>query len=136
MLRIYVLAVALLSLTMPAGAEGRTSSWSSERMRLRPPPKAPPFHDELRGNCAGLRVMLQTRIEWLRATEEKTARQPWPPPSSMAQWAGRPAGGDIARHRERIAQLNAALGAKGCQTVDIEAELRRPSPSGVGAKTK
>ena len=55
----------------------------------------------------------------------------------MAQWEKRPAGGDIARERERIAQLNAALGANGCQTtVDVDAELKRAAEPGTGAKTK
>jgi len=105
-------------------------------MRLTPPPapagarpqgraKAPPFHDELRSNCAGLTVMTKTRIEWLKALEEKAGQQRWPPPSPMAQWEKRPADTDIALQREHIARLNAALGAKGCQTVDVDAELPR-----------
>ena len=136
MLRICILAAAFLSLTVPAGAEGRASSWTSERMRLRPPPRLPPFVAELRGNCAGLAVMTKTRIEWLKALAEKAGQQRWPPPSPMAQWAKRPDDGGIARQRERIAQLNAALAAKGCQTVDVDAELQRAPASGTGAKTK
>jgi hypothetical protein len=97
----------------------------------RPGPKPPTISDELHGNCAGLTVMIKTRIEWLKALEAKAAGQQWPPPSAVAQWARRPMGGDVARQRERIARLNAALGAKGCQTVDVEAELQRaPAPGG------
>jgi hypothetical protein len=130
MLRAFALAAALLSLTLPAAAEGRTSSWSSEKMRLKPPPRQPLNREELTGNCAGLAVMAKTRIEWLRALEQKASQQRWPPPSPMAQWASRPADGDIARQREHIAQLNAGLRAKGCQPVDIDAELRRaPAPA-------
>lgn len=130
MLRTYVLAAALLSLTVPAAAEGRTSSWSSERMRLRPPPRVQLHREELSGNCAGLTVMTKTRIEWLKRLEEKAGQRRWPPPSPMAQWASRPADGDIVRQREHIAQLNAALGAKGCKTVDVDAELQRtPAPA-------
>jgi hypothetical protein len=106
-------------------------------MRLRPQPRLPTYGDELSGNCAGLTVMTKTRIEWLKSLQDKAATQRWPPPSPMAQWASRPADGDIARQRERIAQLNAALGAKGCQTVDVDEELRRaPASSGTGARRK
>jgi hypothetical protein len=136
LLRACILAAALLSLTAPALAEGRTSSWSTERMRLRPPPRLPANGDELHGNCAGLTVMTKTRIEWLKALEEKAGQQRWPPPTPMAQWGARPADGDIARQREHIARLNAALGAKGCQTVDIDAELRRVPDSGARAGRK
>jgi hypothetical protein len=123
----YLLAAAFLAVTIPGSAadEAKTSSWSSQQMRLTARPKVQTFPDELQGNCAGLTVMIKTRIEWLRALEAKAAPQQWPPPSAVAQWARRPVGGGIARHRERIAQLNAALGAKGCQTVDVQAELQR-----------
>jgi hypothetical protein len=134
LLRACVLAAALLLLMVPAGAEGRTSSWTSERMRLTARPKVAPFHDELGGNCAGLTVMTKTRIEWLKALEEKAGQQRWPPPSPAAQWAQRPVDGDIARQRARIAQLNAALGSKRCQTIDIDAELRRAPAAGAGPK--
>ena len=102
-------------------------------MRLRPP-RLPANGDELSGNCAGLAVMAKTRIEWLKALEEKAGQQRWPLPSPMAQWAKRPVDADIARQREHISRLNAALGANGCQTVDVDAELQRaPAP---GAKRK
>jgi hypothetical protein len=135
MLRTCVLAAALLSLAIPSGAaeQGKTSSWSSE-MRLRPPPKPPVFGDELRGNCPGLTVTIKTRIERLKGLQEKAKQQQWPPPTFMAQWERRPTGGDIVRERERIAQLNAALDAKGCQTVDVDAELKRAPAA--GTKTK
>jgi hypothetical protein len=136
LLRSCILAAALLSLAAPAVAEGRTSSWSSEKMRLRPPPRPPANREELSGNCAGLTVMAKTRIEWLKTLEEKAGQQRWPPPSPMAQWQSRPAGEDIARQRERIAELNAALGAKGCQTVDIEAELKRAPTIPIPTRTK
>jgi hypothetical protein len=153
LLRTYMLAAALLALTVPpAGAESRASSWSSERMRLTPPPearpgvrrqspprpryRAPPFHDELSGNCVGLTVMTKTRIEWLKTLQDKAGQQRWPPPSPMAQWEKRPADGDIARQREQIARLNTALGAKGCQPVDIDAELQRAPASGAKAGSK
>src|SRR6185295_16437759 len=130
LLRTWILAAALLYLTVPDGAEERSSSWSSERMRLRPPPRVPADGDELT-------VMTRTRIEWLKTREEKAAQQQWPPPSPMAQWASRPAGGDIARQREHIAQLNAALAAKGCPTLDVDAELRSaPASSGARARTR
>src|SRR5262245_52080615 len=63
LLRTWILAAALLCLTVPAGAEARSSSWSSDRMRLRPPPRVQTDGDELHGNCAGLTVMTRTRIE-------------------------------------------------------------------------
>lgn len=97
-------------------------------------PKVAPFGDELRGNCAGLTVTIKTRIERLKALEEKALRQQWPPPSLAALWANRPPGGDIARQRAQIAQLNAALGAKGCPTVDVDAELRRAPAARAKAK--
>jgi hypothetical protein len=128
MLRAYLIAATLLSLTIPPGMaeQARTGPWDRERMRLTPPrPQLPTFADELRGNCAGLTVMVKTRVEWLKALEEKASQQQWPPPAPWEAWSRRPVGGDIARQRERIAQLNAALGAKGCQTVDVSAELQR-----------
>ena len=133
-----LLAAALLAVTVSAGSaeQARSSSWHSERMRLTPPTKLPTFSDELSGNCAGLTVMIKTRIEWLKALEAKAAGQQWPPPSAVAQWARRPMGGDIARQRERIARLNAALGAKGCQTVDVQAELQRAPAAGAWTRRK
>jgi hypothetical protein len=145
-----LLAAALPAVTISAGLaeQARSSSWHSERMRLtpapkpaprpgsRPGPKLPTFSDELHGNCAGLTVMIKTRIEWLKALEAKASGQQWPPPSAIAQWARRPAGGDFARHRERIARLNAVLGAKGCQTVDVQAELQRTPAAGARTKGK
>jgi len=79
MLRAYVLAVALPSVTIPGGVaeQSKTSSWSSEKMRLtpRPRPVLPSLPgDELGGNCAGLTVTIRTRIERLKALQEK-ARQ-------------------------------------------------------------
>jgi hypothetical protein len=141
MLRTSLLAAALLSLTIPAAAAGaaeqaKTSSWSSEKMRLkaRPMPVLPA--DELSGNCPGLTVMIKTRIEQLKALQDKVKQEQWPPPSLTAQWAKRPLGGDIVRQQEHIARLNAALGAKGCQTVDIGTELRRLPAPAPKAKTK
>ena len=137
MSRTWIVAAVLLGLAAPAGAEERTSSWSSEKMRLRPPPRVPIYDDELHGNCAGLTVMAKTRIEWLKTLEEKASQQRWPPPPPMAQWASPQVGADLARQREQIAQLNAALAAKGCQTLDVDAELRRAVPlSTAGAKRR
>jgi hypothetical protein len=103
-------------------------------MRLTAPPKVPRFADELAGNCAGLTVTIRTRIERLKALQEKARQAQWPPPTFTAQWARRPLDGDIARQHQKIARLNAALGAKGCQTVDVGTELRRAPAA--GAKTK
>jgi hypothetical protein len=104
-------------------------------MRLTPP-RVPSLDEEPRGNCAGLAVMLKTRIEWLKALEEKAGQQRWPPPSPVAQWANRPLGADIARQREHIVRLHSALGAKGCPAVDIDADLRRAPASSTGPKTR
>jgi hypothetical protein len=107
-------------------------------MRLKPPSRPALPADELAGNCAGLTVTLRARVERLKALQEKATREQWPPPTAMAQWARRPLGGDIARQRELIARLNAALAAKGCQTVDVAEELKRAPSTGTGtvAKTK
>jgi hypothetical protein len=145
--RTCVLAAALLSLSVAASAaeqgkssswtsEKKSSSWSSEKMRLKPPPRAVLPSDELAGNCPGLTVTIKTRIERLKALQEKATQEQWPPPSITGLWAKRPLGGDIARQRQQIAQLNAALGAKGCQTVDVDAELRRLPSAVTGAKPK
>jgi hypothetical protein len=144
MLRMYLvggllpglLTAALLAIPAGAAEPAKTSSWASERMRLTPPPrpKVPGYADELSGTCAGLTVMIKTRIEWIKDLEAKAVPQQWPPPSPLALWARRPVGGDIARHRGHIARLNAALGAKGCQTVDVQAELQH-APA-VGERTK
>ena len=144
MLRTYLLsgivAVAFLVAAVPVGAaeQGKASSWTSERMRLTPPGprKLPTFADELTGNCAGLTVMIKTRIEGLKALEAKAVGQQWPPPSGVELWSTRPLGGDTARQREHIAQLNAALGAKGCQTVDVKAELQRAPSASAPAKNR
>jgi hypothetical protein len=149
MLRTYILpgllAAALLAVTVPAGRaeQAKTSSWSSERIRLMPGPrrptpgpKLPTFSDELQGNCPGLTVTIKTRIEWLKALEARAVQQRWPPPSGVALWARRPVAGDIAREREHIARLNAALGAKGCQTVDVSAELQRAPVAGARTPRK
>jgi hypothetical protein len=137
-MRASLLAASLLFVAVPAGAteQPKTSSWSSEKMRLkaRPMPVLPA--DELAGNCPGLTVMIKTRIEQLKALQDKVKQEQWPPPSLTAQWAKRPLGGDIVRQQEHIARLNAALGAKGCQTVDIDEELRRLPAAAPKAKTK
>ena len=135
-----LLAAGFLAVTTPVGAAeaGKTSSWASERMRLMPPPRPrlPSYADELSGTCAGLTVMIKTRIEWLKDLEAKAVPPQWPPPTPLALWSRRPVGGDIARQRERIARLNAALGAKGCQTVDVGAELQRPPAARAGTKRR
>jgi hypothetical protein len=127
MMRTSLLPAALLLATVSAAMAGepQTSSWSTEKMRLkaRPVPVFPV--DELAGNCPGLTVTIKTRIERLKALQDSVTAEQWPPPRITAQWAKRPLGGDIAHQRDLIARLNAALGAKGCQTVDVEAELRR-----------
>ena len=97
-------------------------------MRLAPRPRPVPpgiANDELRGNCAGLTVTIRTRIERLKMLQDQASGAQWPPPSSTERWARRPLHGDIAREREQVARLNRALGTKGCQTVDVAAELRR-----------
>ena len=105
-------------------------------MRLKALPRPVLPADELAGNCAGLTVTIKARIERLKALQEKATQEQWPPPSFTAQWAKRPLGGDIARQREQIARLNAALGAKGCQTVDVGTELRRAPSAAPKARTK
>jgi hypothetical protein len=129
MSRIWLLAVAFLLPTVPAaGQQPRSSSWTSEKMRVTPRPR--PVYpgvssDELRGNCAGLTVTIRTRIERLKALQDQAAGMQWPPPSAMERWTRRPLDGDIARQRALVSRLNRALGAKGCETVDIAAELQR-----------
>jgi hypothetical protein len=128
MLRICLLAAAaaLLSATPPVAAQqSKSSAWSSEKMRLAPAPRPPGLYDELKGNCAGLTVTIKTRIERLKALQDQASGAQWPPPSWKEQWARRPLDGDIARQREQVAMLNRALGAKGCETVDVSAELKR-----------
>jgi hypothetical protein len=142
MLRTSLLAAALLLATVSAAVpvvagEPQASSWSSDKMRLkaRPGPTLP--FDELAGNCPGLTVTIKTRIERLKALQDKATAEQWPPPRFQMQWAKRPLDGDIARQRELIARLNAALGAKGCQTVDVDAELRQlPATSAATTKAK
>jgi hypothetical protein len=121
-------AAAILSASLPVAAQqSKSSSWSSEKMRLAPGPRPVPpgLYDELKGNCAGLTVTIKTRIEQLKALQDKASGAQWPPPSTLEKWASRPLGGDIARQREQVARLNRALGTKGCQTVDVAAELKR-----------
>jgi hypothetical protein len=130
MLRTCLLAAALLSATLPVSAQqqSKSSSWSSEKMRLSPPPRAVPpglASDELAGNCAGLTVTIKTRIERLKVLQDKAAGAQWPPPTTIERWTRRPLDGDIARQRDKVARINRALGAKGCPTVDVAAELKR-----------
>jgi len=106
-------------------------------MRLAPQPRLLPpglANDELKGNCAGLTVTIKTRIERLKALQDQAGGAQWPPPSLTERWARRPLDGDIARQREHVARLNRALGAKGCETVDVSAELKRAPAA--KAKTK
>jgi hypothetical protein len=44
-------------------------------------------------------------------------------------WWERPPPPDIAKERRRLGQLNAALEDKGCQTLNVEEELRKEPAS-------
>jgi len=76
---------------------------------------------------------MRSRIDQLRELQVKAKQQEQqPPPSLMAMFQGRPAVIEFEREREHMAQLNAALEAKGCQALKVDEELRKPPP----AKTK
>jgi hypothetical protein len=82
----------------------------------------------LRNTCGGIVITIKSRIDRLRQLQGKAKQeQQQPPPTLTAMWQGRPAVHEFAREREHIAQLNAALEAKGCQAVDVDEALRRPA---------
>jgi hypothetical protein len=62
--------------------------------------------------------------------QDEASGAKWPPPSTLERWSRRPLDDDIARQRAQVARLNRALGAKGCETVGISAELKRAPANG------
>jgi hypothetical protein len=84
---------------------------------------------ELRGNCAGLAITTRGHIDRLRQLETKAKQEQNTPPGTLLGWfEERPAVSEAGKERKRLAQLNAALDAQGCKTVDIDAELKNPTP--------
>jgi hypothetical protein len=88
----------------------------------------------VRNNCAGLTIALRTGIERLSKLQKTEQEQAWPPPSLMSWWE-LPPPPDIAKERRRLGQLNAALEDKGCQTLNIDEELRK-EPASPTPKTR
>jgi hypothetical protein len=75
-------------------------------------------------------VTIKTRIARLKVLQDEASGAKWPPPSTLERWARRPLDGDIARQRAQVARLSRALSAKGCEPVDISAELKLAPAAG------
>ena len=123
--RIVPVVLLLAVLTACASVQQATD----EVGRLTPRPRQLVSKDELRNTCGGIVVTMTTRIDRLRELQGKAKQEEQqPPPSLMAMLQGRPAVTEFEREREHLAQLNAALEAKGCETLNVAEELRRPPP--------
>jgi hypothetical protein len=129
MLRLQALAASLVSLTFAACAGGQ-DTYSNIDTRSLPSPnlRSVSYDEHPPDNCSSDTVALKVSIDRLKELQKKvTQEQQAPPPTLIAIWQGGPAAGNFAKERERAAQLNAALDAKGCKTIDID-EALRPAP--------
>jgi hypothetical protein len=128
MLRLQAVAASLLCLALTACTAAPNTYTNDETRRLTASKRS---NEELPDNCSGLTVAIKARIDRLKDLQKKvTQEQQGPPPTLMAMWEGRPAALDLAKERERAAQLNAALLARGCKTLDVDEELRTaPAPA-------
>lgn len=96
--------------------------------RLTPRAKQLVSKDELRNTCGGMVIAMRSRMDQLRQLQAKAKQEEQkPPPSLLAIFQGRPAVLEFEREREHLAQLNAALEAKGCHRLNVDEELQRPS---------
>jgi len=120
--------VALLSLPLCACGAVPQPYQNAPVGRLTPRPERLLSNEDLRNNCAGLTIALRSRIETLSKLQKTEQERAWPPPSLMSWWE-RPPPPDIAKERRRLGQLNAALEDKGCQTLNVEEELRKEPAS-------
>jgi hypothetical protein len=123
-------AVALLFLPVCACGAVPQPYQNAPVGRLTPRPERLLSDEEVRNNCAGLTIALRSAIERLSKLQKAEQEQAWPPPSLMSRWE-RPPPPDIAKERRRLGQFNAALEDKGCQTLNVDDELRKVSASPV-----
>jgi hypothetical protein len=126
---VRLVSAALLILALTACSAAPERRQRQELTRLTPPPRRLLFHDELRGNCAGLTVTLRTHIDRMRELQKKAKqRQDAPPATLLELWQPAPVS-PLEDERRRLDELNEALEAKGCKTVDIDQATRTaPDP--------
>ena len=127
------LAAGLLSLPLAVGATAQDANSENEMKRLMVRPGRLLLEEELRGNCAGLTVTIKVRIDRLRELQNKAKSEEAGPPPTLFD---RPAAADAAEERDRVEALNVALGAKGCNLINIEEQLQKPpfTPPAVKAR--
>jgi hypothetical protein len=123
--RLQALAASLLSVAFVACATGQGTDTNVDTRSLPSPTLLLVSNDHLPDNCSRDTVALKVLIDRLRELQKKvTQEQQAPPPTLVAIWQGGPAAVDFAKERARAAQLDAALEAKGCKTLDIDEALR------------
>jgi hypothetical protein len=131
-----LITCVLLIVPLAACSASQDHYANQERTRLTATPRRLVIRDELRGNCAGLMVTLRTHIDRLRELQKKAKQQKDAPPATLLEMWSPPAFTPLDDERQRLAEFNAALEAKGCKQVDIDQEARlEPTPPAAG-KTK
>ena len=134
MRRSRLLAAVLLALAPAVSATARDGREPEVRPATARPERVL-SREEIAGNCAGLTVILKTRIDRLRELQKQAKKeQQGPPPSLMALFGARPAANTLAKERERVEALNVALSTKGCTMLNVDAELRRAPPAAAKAR--
>jgi hypothetical protein len=131
--RARTLTVGLLPLALAVGAAAQDRGGDDEKRRLLARPSRLLFHDELRGNCAGLTVTIKTHIDRLRELQTRVKKEREGPPATV--FGERPAAAGYARERNQVEALNVALDAKGCRPVNVEEELKKTPPQAKGKDT-
>jgi hypothetical protein len=130
MVRLRALTVGLLPLALAVGAAAQDTDGDNEKRRLLARPGRLLFHDELRGNCAGLTVTIKTHIDRLRELQTRAKKEREGPPATV--FGERPAAAGFARERNQVEALNVVLDAKGCHPVNVEEELKKTPPQAKG----
>jgi hypothetical protein len=126
-----VLAAGLLSLpAFCAAAQDGNSEREMTRLLARFGRLLPP--EELRANCAGLTLTIKSRIDRLRELRTQAKKEQEGPPPSL--FGGRPAVAAFAKEREHVQALNVVLDAKGCNPVNVEAEMQKAAAPPIPAK--
>lgn len=121
------LAAGCLLLLLPAlSAEAEDHASDRHKMQLLARPAQVLLPEELRGNCAGLTVTIKTHIERLRDLQKKAQQEETgPSPTMFGSLSDKKA---YLNERKRVEALNVVLEAHGCNLVDIEGDLKTPSP--------
>jgi DNA-directed RNA polymerase specialized sigma24 family protein len=124
-----VRSLAILIFVPVAACAAAQDVYSTTTGRLMPRRDRLDPDQELQGNCAGLTITTRTHIDHLRQLETKAKEEQNAPPPTLQGWfEQRPSALEASKERKRLAQLNAALDAHGCKTMDVGAELKNPTP--------